>query len=107
MSGAAIAKCWTFASSKGGGRYQTLLYADGSTSCDCFGWCRRVAGDGSRSCKHTRSVLMGSADRECLSMHDSHGTVAPVVSATPARRAINPTTPFGQFGQMGRRKIQT
>ena len=105
MSGAAIAKCWTFASSKGGGRYQTLLYADGSTSCDCFGWCRRVAADGSRSCKHTRSVLMGNADRECLSMHDSHGPAAALVSAAvPARRAI---TPFGQFGQMGRRKIQT
>ena len=101
MSGAAIAKCWTFASSKGTGRYPTLLYADGSTSCDCFGWCRRVAADGSRSCKHTRSVLMGSADRECLSMHDSHGPAAPVVTAMPTRRAITP------FGQMGRRKIQT
>ena len=100
MSGSAIAKCWTFASSKGGGRYQTLLYADGSTSCDCFGWCRRVAADGSRSCKHTRSVLMGTADRECLSLHDSHVPAA-VVTALPARRAITP------FGQMGRRKIQT
>ena len=104
MSGAAIAKCWTFASSKGGGRYQTLLYADGSTSCDCFGWCRRVAADGSRSCKHTRSVLMGSADRECLSMHDSHVPAAPAVTAMPARRAPTPVTPFGQ---LGRRKIQT
>ncbi len=103
MSGAAIAKCWTFASSSGGGRYQTLLYADGSTSCDCPGWCRRVAADGSRSCKHTRSVLMGTADRECLSQHDSHDP-APVLAATPARQAI---TPLGQFGQLGRRKIQT
>ena len=104
MSGAAIAKCWTFASSKGGGRYQTLLYADGSTSCDCFGWCRRVAADGSRSCKHTRSVLMGSADRECLNMHDSHApqaAAALVTAAKPARPAITP------FGQMGERKIQT
>ena len=101
MSGAAIAKCWTFASSKGTGRYQTLLYADGSTSCDCFGWCRRVAADGSRSCKHTRSVLMGSADRECLSMHDSNAATAPVTTTMPAPRAITP------FGQMGRRKIQT
>ena len=105
MSGAAIAKCWTFASSKGGGRYQTLLYADGSTSCDCFGWCRRVAADGSRSCKHTRSVLMGTADRECLSMHDSHTpAVAHTTTPIPARRATTPVTPFGQ---LGRRKIQT
>ena len=103
MSAPAIAKCWTFASSSGSGRYQTLLYSDGSTSCDCPGWCRRVAADGSRSCRHTRSVLMGSADRECESMHD-YNVLAPVITATPARRAI---TPFGQFGQMGRRKIQT
>ncbi len=103
MSGAAIAKCWTFASSSGRGRYQTLLYADGSTSCDCPGWCRRVASDGSRSCKHTRSVLMGTADRDCLSQQDSHDP-APVLAATPIRHAI---TPLSQFGQLGRRKIQT
>ena len=104
MSGAAIAKCWTFASS-GGGRYQTLLYADGTTSCECPGWCRRVAADGSRSCKHTRSVLMGTADRECLSLHDSHApAVAHTTTPIPARRATTPVTPFGQ---LGRRKIQT
>ena len=102
MSGSAIAKCWTFASSSGRGRYQTLLYPDGSTSCDCPGWCRRIASDGSRSCKHTRSVLMGTADRECLSTHDYQiPAPAPVSAAMPARRAI------AQFGQLGRRKIQT
>jgi len=103
MSGAAIAKCWTFASSSGGGRYQTLRYADGTTSCECPGWCRRVAADGSRSCKHTRCVLMGTADQECESRHDSHDP-APVLTTTATRRAI---TPIGQFGQLGRRKIQT
>ena len=99
---AAIAKCWTFASSSGSGRYQTLQYADGSTSCECPGWCRRVAADGSRSCKHTRSVLMGSADRECESMHDYEiPAAAPLRAAMPIRRAV------AQFGEMGRRKIQT
>lgn len=100
----AISKCWTFASSSGSGRYQTLQYADGTTSCECPGWCRRVAADGSRSCKHTRSVLMGTADRECESMHDSQIQIpaaAPVSTATPVRRAV------AQFGEMGRRKIQT
>ena len=101
MSGPAIAKCWTFASSSGGGRYQTLLYADGSTSCDCPGWCRRVAADGSRSCKHTRAVLMGTADRDCESRHDSDAAQAPIRTATPTQRDITP------FGQLGRRKIQT
>ena len=101
MSGAAIAKCWTFASSSGSGRYQTLLYADGSTSCECPGWCRRVASDGSRSCKHTRSVLMGTADRECLSMHDSHTTPAVLTKPNASRQSVTP------FGQLGRRKIKT
>ena len=101
MSGPAIAKCWTFASSSGGGRYQTLLYADGSTSCDCPGWCRRVAADGSRSCKHTRSVLMGTADRDCESRHDSHAVPTPMLTTMPTHRAVT------QFGQLGRRKIQT
>ena len=102
MTTAAIAKCWTFASSSGRGTYQTLLYADGSTSCDCPGWCRRVATDGSRSCKPTRWVLMGTADHECRSMHDTRAPAAvPVAATTPASRAITP------FGQLGRRKIQT
>lgn len=92
----AIAKCWTFASSSGGKRYQTLQYADGTTSCDCFGWCRRVAGDGSRSCKHTRAVLMGTADRECESVHDYRAVVP--VRGIPAEHVTG-------FGQMGRRKI--
>jgi hypothetical protein len=99
---AAIAKCWTFASSSGSGRYQTLQYVGGSTSCDCPGWCRRVAADGSRSCRHTRSVLMGTADRECESMHDYEiPAAAPGSAAPPARPAV------AQFGEMGRRKIQT
>ncbi len=102
MKPAAIARCWTFVSSRGDKRYQTLLYADGSTSCDCPGWCKRTAADGSRTCKHTRSVLMGSADRECESTHDYGAAItAPVFATMPASRAVE------QFGQIGRRKIQT
>ena len=98
----AIAKCWTFLSSKGDRRYQTLLYVDGTTSCDCPGWCKRIATDGSRSCRHTRSVVLGTADRECERMHDSGAAVTATPAATmPATRAIE------HFGQIGRRKIQT
>jgi hypothetical protein len=98
----AIAKCWTFLSSKGDRRYQTLLYTDGTTSCDCPGWCKRTAADGSRSCKHTRAVVMGTADRECERMHDYGATVAaPPAPTMSAARAIE------HFGQIGRRKIQT
>ena len=99
MSKPAIIKCWTFLSSRGDRRYQTLLYADGSTSCDCPGWCRRVAGDGSRSCRHTRAVALGTADRECDGAHDyANGGSSPAP-------AIHPTRVITDFGRMGRRKI--
>ncbi len=67
MTTQGISKAWTFVSERNGGPlYQTLQYADGTTSCDCFGWTRRVQkmADGStrRSCKHTRMVDMQTAD---------------------------------------------
>jgi hypothetical protein len=65
-----IAQVWTFASdSNPNMEYETLQYLDGSTSCNCKGWTRRVAADGSRSCKHTRLVDMGSADDHCTATH--------------------------------------
>ncbi len=65
-----ITRVWTFASDSNPDiEYQTLQYADGTTSCDCPGWCRRVAADGSRSCKHVRAVHMGTADRTCKATH--------------------------------------
>jgi len=45
--------------------YQTLHYTDGTTSCDCPGWTRRVQPNGSRTCKHTRSVEAGIASQTC------------------------------------------
>ncbi len=50
---------------------------NGEISCSCFGWCRRVAPDGSRTCKHVRLVEMGRADAEALSFHDYLSEVAP------------------------------
>ncbi len=48
-----ISRVWTFPSdSNPNVSYQTLQYADGTTSCNCKGWTRRVAADGSRSRKH-------------------------------------------------------
>ena len=96
----AIATCWTFASSKGGNHYQTLLYADGSTSCDCPGWCRRVAEAGSRSCRHTRSVQLGTADSECDRMHDYRVPVtSPITAVMPAAAVVE------RFGELGRRRL--
>ena len=66
-----ITKVWTFASDSNPNiEYETLQYLDGSTSCNCMGWTRRVAADGTRSCKHTRSVEMGTADANCIATHN-------------------------------------
>ena len=65
-----IRTVWTFRSdSNPDQEYQTLQYADGTTSCACS-WTRRVAtADGSRSCKHTRWVDMGTAEHHCTATH--------------------------------------
>jgi hypothetical protein len=61
-----IQQVWTFPSdSDPTVEYQTLQYADGTTSCNCKGWTRRIASDGSRSCKHTRWVDLKVADHHC------------------------------------------
>lgn len=66
-----ISQVWTFRSDSNPDlQYETLQYQDGSTSCSCKGWTRRVAVDGSRSCKHTRYVDMGIADQHCLATHN-------------------------------------
>ncbi len=65
-----ILRVWTFASSSGSGTYETLLYDDGSMSCSCHGWCRRIQPDGTRTCKHLRIYDQGRADAEALSSHD-------------------------------------
>ena len=66
-----IRQVWTFRSdSNPNQEYQTLQYTDGSASCACKGWTRRVAADGARSCKHTRWIDMGTADQHCISTHN-------------------------------------
>ena len=65
-----ISQVWTFASdSNPSQEYETLQYSDGTTSCNCKGWTRRLAANGSRSCKHTRLVDMGRADNHCQASH--------------------------------------
>jgi hypothetical protein len=92
-----IQRVWTFASgSNPDVEYQTLQYADGSTSCNCQGWTRRVAADGSRSCKHARAVDLGTADRQCTATHD-YGTAQPHQQTHQhAQRKIQTTPKLGQ-----------
>lgn len=73
LPGKITKKVWMFPSSsyeKNGKTYETIQYTDGSTSCNCPGWTRHVAADGSRNCKHVRNIDMGRADAAALSSHD-------------------------------------
>ena len=81
MSEKEIIKAWTFRSGNGNGFYQTLQYSDSTTSCDCMGWTRRCK-NGHRSCKHTRSVDMNTADMLCerkVKYNQSVGVKAPIL----------------------------
>ena len=85
-----ITRVWSFASDSNPNlEYQTLQYTDGSTSCNCKGWTRRVAAaDGSRSCKHTRAVDMGTADQSCKATH-SYENHQPQNHHQPSTKGIN------------------
>jgi hypothetical protein len=78
---------YRFKSSSGGGTYETLLYSDGTTSCDCPGWTRRCV-DGVRTCKHVRAIEAGTADDEC----DSHAAVGGKVDVVTKDGALDHKT---------------
>ncbi len=97
-----VTRVWTFVSdSNSNVEYQTLQYADGSTSCDCLGWCRRVAADGSRSCKHVRAVDMGTADRTCKATHsyENHQPRNHQQASTKGNNANYRTFEIARLGQ--------
>lgn len=80
-----VTKAWTFGSdSSPTKKYQTLLHENGTVSCDCMGWTRRVAADGTRSCKHTRAVDMGVADSQAEATKDYKGTTKSKAPKTAA-----------------------
>ena len=71
LAGKTVAKVWTMASSSSSKTYETLQYTDGTTSCNCPGWTRRVDKvTGERSCKHTKAVDSGRADAMSVAMSD-------------------------------------
>jgi hypothetical protein len=81
MSKPTIRRVWTFVSSSNPNHeYETLQYSDGALSCNCPGWTRRVASNGSRSCKHTRLVDMGRADLHCAASHDYDNSTTPTLN---------------------------
>jgi len=65
-----ITRVWSFASDSNPNiEFETMQYADGTSSCNGKGWTRRVAPDGSRSCKHTRAVDIGTANDHCTATY--------------------------------------
>ncbi len=48
-------KTWTFPSSSSNKEYETVKWDDGTYSCNCPGWTRRVK-NGERTCKHIKQV---------------------------------------------------
>lgn len=85
---APIAKVWLFASESNPGKhYQTLQRDDGNLSCDCPGWTRRVARDGSRTCKHVRLVLLDLADKFATTFSDRREAKGQAASQAERKQA--------------------
>lgn len=62
-----IAHTYTFASGSNPRKFhQALQYSDGSLSCECPGWTKRCGSDGTRTCRHVRSIQAGTAAQECV-----------------------------------------
>ena len=83
---------YCFKSSNGSALYETLQYTDGSLSCDCPGWTRRVSSDGSRTCKHVRSVQIGTAQVEAIK-HNSLTGEKDLPAHFPLPKPDKATTP--------------
>lgn len=89
MSTKEISTTYFFESSSGGKMYQTQLYDDGTTSCDCNGWTRRNP-PGGRSCKHTRLVEAGLGEREAVQVQRFGGAPAFQPKTNKAKQASKP-----------------
>jgi hypothetical protein len=57
-----VLEAWPMMSSHGSTTYETVLYTDGSTSCDCPAWIYPKAGR-PRTCKHLRALSSEIAQR--------------------------------------------
>jgi hypothetical protein len=96
-----ISKVWTFASDSNPNiEYETLQYVDGTTSCNCKGWTRRVAADGTRSCKHSRFVVMGIADDHCTATHNYQNQ-----QQQTRKETTNGKNPIFNIPRLGHRKF--
>jgi len=66
-----IETTWQMPSDSSDKVYETIEYTDGTTSCNCMGWKIKKLGQ-ERTCRHTRLVDQGIADRHATSVwHNS------------------------------------
>ena len=73
--------------------YQTLVYNDGSLSCDCRGWTFKR--NGPRTCRHVRLVECGLASSQCESMKEYETESSTVIG----RRGMRADLAFAGAGR--------
>lgn len=102
------AKMWEFESNSNPAKhYQTILYANGTTSCNCPGWTRHKSYGGdpstSRTCSHVASIEMGTADTQAVGMNDY--SVEGLPSAVTEVLTTNKTQAETKNISFGKRKL--
>ena len=97
----AIAKAFYFKSESSPKKapYETLLYVDGSISCNCPGWTfkGKVTMGGDRTCKHSRMIAAGVADEAA----DKVVQFAPIATLAPLRILPKAAKPPPQHEEPG------
>jgi len=96
-SGTEVASVFPYKSSSSSTIYECRLYKDGTTSCNCPGWTRRVGVGGARECKHTRDVdakkgtLLAALNGTVLTLPPAPAVVKPKGwTPAPAHAAAKP-----------------
>lgn len=95
-----IATLFVFASESTPGKtYQTLLYVDGATSCECPGWKfkRKTLPNGERTCCHVRYIQAGLANQHAVKMVEYSAVVAVPRQPQKAMPAVPFRTGSRQF----------
>lgn len=82
--------------------YSTLVFSDGTASCNCKGWCRRAEADGSRTCCHVTSPEVLSV----LRLSPPVGAVASTGRVIVTKRAVPASTAHGQPGAVSSRPVR-
>lgn len=86
--------------------YTALLYADGSASCNCPSWTRRVADDGSRTCLHL--VAAGYTPISAKAKDAAVSLMRKPLVQLPGGKfpKLNPQPPAAKIGSRVARRIE-